>query len=39
LVLTTSDGFNEIVKSGRFSGDFDQNYGTVLLVPVEARPR
>jgi 4-amino-4-deoxy-L-arabinose transferase-like glycosyltransferase len=39
LVLTTTDGFNEIVTSGRFSGDFDQNYQIILLVPVEARPR
>jgi 4-amino-4-deoxy-L-arabinose transferase-like glycosyltransferase len=39
LVLTTSNGFNEIVKSSRFSGDLDQNYQIILLVPVEARPR
>ena len=39
LVLTNTDGFNEILKSGRFGGDFNQSYAGILLVPVEARPR
>ena len=39
LVLTSAKGFNEIMTSGRFRGDFNLNYGIIRLVPVEARPR